>query len=217
MTKNIYCFSGLGADDRLFSKLSLQPFVLQHIPWLSPLPDETLPQYAIRLSHPIKEEQPVLLGVSFGGMLAIEAAKHFKTPYTIIVSSIPSALQFPFYYQWVYRLQLIKALPDALFTTPNPFMHYLFGTESAEDKMLLNNYLKNADPPYIRWALKAIMNWKNTALPPGLVHLHGTRDSVIPLPKSADYKIEKGGHLMVYNRADEISRILLRILGNKAF
>ena len=217
MHKTIYCFSGLGADERLFSRLSLEQFQLKPIAWLPCKQDETLPQYAIRLSQQIKEEQPLLMGVSFGGMLAIEAAKHLKSPYTIIISSVQSATQLPLYYQWVHQLHFIKVIPAAAFTKPNAMMHYLFGTETAEDKKLLNAFLKNADPGYIRWALQAIMSWQNHSLPEGLIHIHGTKDRIIPLPKVATYKIEKGGHFMICNRAEEISNILQKLLATKAF
>jgi pimeloyl-ACP methyl ester carboxylesterase len=212
MRKTIYCFSGLGADERLFSKLSLEPFYLKHIAWLPFKPGETLSQYAFRLSQQIKEERPLLMGVSFGGMLAIEAAKHFKNPYTIIISSVQSAIQLPLYYQWAHKVGFTKAIPAAAFTTPNALMHYLFGTEGKEEKELLNTYLKKADPAYIKWALEAIMNWRNNTLPQNVLHLHGTNDKIIPLPATVNYPIEKGGHLMIYNRAAEISSLLQKIL-----
>jgi pimeloyl-ACP methyl ester carboxylesterase len=212
MHKTIYCFSGLGADERLFSKLLLQPFQLKHIKWLPFEPGETLPQYAARLSQQIKDEQPILMGVSFGGMLAIEAAKLFKNPYTIIISSAQSAIQLPLYYQWAHKIHLTKALPATAFTKPNALMCYLFGAETEEDKNLLNTYLKNADPAYIKWALQAIMNWRNNELPQRLIHIHGTNDKIIPLPNTVDYKIERGGHLMIYNRAEQISSILQKLL-----
>jgi pimeloyl-ACP methyl ester carboxylesterase len=212
MHKTIYCFSGLGADERLFSRLSLEQFHVKPIAWLPFKLGETLPQYAVRLSQQIKEEQSILMGVSFGGMLAIEAAKHLKSPYTIIISSVQSATQLPLFYQWAHKLRLTKALPATAFTTPNALMHYVFGTETADDKKLLNTYLRNANPDYIRWALQAIMSWQNHSIPERLIHIHGTKDRIIPLPNTATYKIEKGGHLMIYNRAAEISSILQKLL-----
>lgn len=212
MHQTIYCFSGLGADETLFDHLLVDGYRLQHIQWLPPLPAETLPQYAARLSVQIKDPAPVLLGVSFGGMLAQEAAPLVNARQTIIISSIQSAAQFPFYYHWANRLKTTDWLPQRCYTRPNTFANYLFGTETTEDKKLLRHFMRTAHAGYIKWALQAIINWKKAGAPKNLVHIHGTNDRIIPLPKGVQHTVKGGGHFMIYNRAATINKLLQEIL-----
>lgn len=76
---NVYFISGLGADKRIFSKLTLSAeFDIIHIDWIVPFSKETLVSYAKRLSKVIDVNNPfALIGVSFGGMIAVEIAKLF--------------------------------------------------------------------------------------------------------------------------------------------
>lgn len=53
--KEIYCVSGLGADERVFQKLKFQGYQPVHIQWIEPKPGETIADYAQRLTTQIKE------------------------------------------------------------------------------------------------------------------------------------------------------------------
>jgi predicted phosphoribosyltransferase len=44
--------------------------------YLFHVPNDTLQSYAIQLSAQIDTPKPIILGVSFGGMIAIEIAKY---------------------------------------------------------------------------------------------------------------------------------------------
>lgn len=63
------------------------------------------------------------------------------------------------------------------------------------------------------WAVNEILNWKNEQRPVNLFHIHGTKDRIFPCKKThADALINDGTHLMVHNRADEISRVVIERL-----
>jgi pimeloyl-ACP methyl ester carboxylesterase len=73
MAANWYLIPGLGADERVFQGLSLPgPAVVLH--WLMPQsPTEPLQKYAARLAEAVPPDHPCwLVGVSFGGLLALE-------------------------------------------------------------------------------------------------------------------------------------------------
>jgi pimeloyl-ACP methyl ester carboxylesterase len=53
-----------------------------------------LDEYAKRIAEKIKLENPVLIGVSFGGILVQEMA-NINTRKVIIISSVKSNLEFP--------------------------------------------------------------------------------------------------------------------------
>ena len=89
------------------------------------------------------------------------------------------------------------------------------GASSKEDKAIIINYAKSADPDLVRWSLHAIFNWHQPERLPGIVHLHGSNDLTLPLRYTRpDYVIKNGGHLMVFNKADEVNRILSEVLKN---
>ena len=75
MPQKIFIFSGLGADHRVFHKMNFQEFEPVFIHWLEPLPKETIEAYALRISRQITESKPIVLGISFGGIMAIEVSK----------------------------------------------------------------------------------------------------------------------------------------------
>ena len=69
---------GLGASSKIFERISLpkDTFELHFLEWKIPTSlDETIEEYALRISDDITHKNPVLLGVSFGGILVQEIAK----------------------------------------------------------------------------------------------------------------------------------------------
>ena len=215
-TENIiYCLSGLGADERLFSRLHLPGYKLRALHWTKYKPIDNLVSYAYRMSEQIQEANPMILGVSFGGMLAVEIAKKLKASKVLLVSSLLSANDLPFYYRWAKDLALTSLIPGDLICSPTELTDYLFGVEGEEDKALLHDYLIKADPAFIKWALKSILEWENDEFPTGVIHIHGTSDRVIPIPDHVHFKVEEGGHMMVFNKAEEISVLLMKALSSE--
>ena len=66
---HIYCISGFGADERVFSRIDFRPFTTHFISWLLPLKKESIEAYAKRMSQQIQHDNPTLLGLSFGGIM----------------------------------------------------------------------------------------------------------------------------------------------------
>lgn len=214
--KHIYLISGLGADERVFHRLSFPDNCEVHyLPWINPLgPDEPIQEYAARLARRILHPNPVLLGLSFGGMMSIEIAKQLPVEKVIIVSSVKHKHELPPYYNGMARM-LLRNLPDSvLFGNRQYIVKMFMQSRSEEEKMLLKDYMKKKDFRYMRWALGAVLSWENEWVPPAMVHIHGSADR--PFPRryvKPTHTIVKGGHFMVMNRALEISRIIERELG----
>src|SRR5205814_5443257 len=94
--KKIYCISGLGADEKAFAKLHVQGYQLVHLPWLIPVKDETIDEYAERMSRNITDHNPVIMGLSFGGIMGIEIAKKLiAVEKVILISSVKSFKEIP--------------------------------------------------------------------------------------------------------------------------
>lgn len=213
---NVYLISGLGADKRIFSKLKLSAeFNIVHIDWIVPFSNESLVSYAKRLSKVIDVDYPfALIGVSFGGMIAVEIAKIIFPAVTIIISSTIISKNIPFLYQIAGKLNLLKIVPAKWLKSSNKLtQNYFFGTKSNQEKILLGKIITDTDPFFLKWAIGSILNWKNEIRPKNLYHIHGTKDKILYSSRDQpDFIIENGSHFMVYQKAVEISAIIERLL-----
>lgn len=148
---HVYCFSGLGADFRIFARLRLHNAHLLPIEWHMPLAKETLPEYALRLASQIIHPNPVLLGVSFGGMLVTEIAKQIPYEKAIIVSSCKTRHELPWYLRGAGRLGLHKVVPYEIVTNVPALNRFIFDSRSkAEDLYLKKMMLRQTHVQFIR-------------------------------------------------------------------
>ena len=146
-------------------------------------------------------------------MLASEIARLRNPMKTIIISSIATSNELPWYFKRAGKIGLHKTLPVKLMRA-GTILKNLMGVGSKEDKAIIYNYAKFADPDLVRWSLHAIINWNQPDRLPGVVHLHGSNDRMLPLRYThPDYIIKDGGHLMIFNKSDEVNKILNEVLG----
>jgi len=207
--RKIYCISGLGADHRVFGKLEIPGFELVGVPWLFPEAEETLPSYATRMYNSIAEKDPIVMGLSFGGMLTTEIRKQFSISHAIIVSSARTRAEIGYNNDAFAWLAGKKFLPDDLFIRPAAAILFLLGAQDQDDKQLLTSMIKSGNPKINRWMVNALLTWDNQISPEGIIHIHGTADRVIrPGNVHPTDWIDGGGHFMIYNRAKEVSRII---------
>ncbi len=209
MKKNIYCISGLGADEKIFTNLHIKGYELRYIPWIRPHKKERIEGYAKRMREQIKEDSAVLLGVSFGGMMGIEIAKQTPLHKLIIVSSIKSVNELPRWMKAAGTLKLDKLLPTRLHKYTEKIDNARLGVSTKEEKEMVRAYRKNADLVFVDWAISQILNWKNAWQPDNMIHIHGDRDKIFPVKKiNPTCIIKDGTHMMIYNRAGEISECI---------
>jgi pimeloyl-ACP methyl ester carboxylesterase len=213
--KIIYCISGLGADERAFSKINVDGYQLKVIPWLIPLVNETLQQYATRMRSSIDVENPILMGLSFGGMVSIEIAKQIPVKKIILISSIKNKNELPSWMKLVAKLKLNKIFPLKSTKLTAPIQNKILGISTNDEKKLVYSLRKNANQVYINWAVNEAINWKNEQIPTQIFHLHGNADKMFPIKKiNADIIINNGGHFMIMNKAAEISKHLQQIVNS---
>lgn len=213
MTKPIYCISGLGADEKIFTNLHINGYELRYIPWIKPHKKERIDQYAKRMAEYIKDDSPVLLGVSFGGMMGIEIAKQMPVQKLILVSSIKSVNELPRWMKAAGTLKLDKLLPTRLHKFTEKIDNVRLGVSNKEEKEMVRAYRKNADLIFIDWAISQAINWKNNWQPDNIIHIHGDKDRIFRIKKiKPTYVIKDGTHMMIYNRAKEISDFVAKEL-----
>lgn len=202
----IYGISGLGADKRVFNHLQLDHDFIP-IDWIQPERSESLQSYAFRLSEIIDPTTEFgILGVSFGGLVAIEISKILNPQMTILVSSAETKSELRKSYRTLAKLGILKVLPSNTFNPPKKIAHFIFGTKS---KKLLNEILDDTDLNFAKWAVNELINWNNLDKVKNLIRIHGTHDKLIPITNSENVHLIDGGqHLMIVDRASDISNII---------
>lgn len=209
MTKEIYIFSGLGADERVFQKLDFSDFKTTFVKWIVPQDNETIENYSTRLLAQITTIKPTLIGLSFGGIIAVEVAKQIETDKVIIIASAKTKIEIPFYYRFAGQLGLHKLLPTQLLKSSNFITNWFFGATSTFDKQLLRQILIDTNPIFLKWAIDKVAKWTNQIQTKNIFHIHGTSDRILPLKfVNCNLTIKNGGHLMTLNKSDELNNIL---------
>jgi pimeloyl-ACP methyl ester carboxylesterase len=213
-SKQLYIFSGLGADERVFQKQDFSGFSASFVSWITPLKNESIEDYSTRLLAQIKSEKPILIGLSFGGMIATEVAKQIDTEQVILIASAKNKSEIPFYYRLAGKLKFHKLIPASFLKKSNFILYWLFGTKSTFDRQLLKQILSDSDPIFVKWAIDKVVNWQNETKIRNTTHIHGTADKVLPYRfVKCDVTVQNGGHLMTLNREEELSQLIRKVIG----
>mgnify|MGYP006141202277 CR=1 FL=1 len=214
--KNVYILSGLGADERVFRYLDFKDLDVAFVKWIKPLANETITRYTQRISEQIKCKNPVLIGLSFGGIIATELAKIIPVKQLILISSLKTRTEIPFIYRLAGQLRLHQLIPYSFLKKDHALNRWLFGVIRKNDKDLFKRVLADTDIDFLKWAINIIVTWENVDLHPQLKHIHGTRDKLLPFKNAEEaIAIENGGHLMVLDKAKQVSEVLHRVINSK--
>ena len=206
-----FLIPGLGADERVFQFLHL-PGEAHVLRWLAPRPPaEPLLPYATRLAEAVPTGQACwLVGVSFGGVLALEVARLRPLARVVLISSFASPAELP----WLGRLAratgLYRLVPPQLLPGLPALANWFFGVKSRRDRQLLRQILRDTDPHFTRWAIARLLQWPGRPAPPA-IRIHGTHDRLLPHGAARSQYLLPGGHLIIISRASDISRILARL------
>ena len=197
---HVYLMPGMAANPSIFEHIKLPPeeFEMHTLSWILPEQNEPLSDYARRMTALIVHKKPVLLGVSFGGLLVQEMAKHIEVAKLIIVSSVKSKEELPRRMKLSRKLKLYKALPAKLIEDIDVLAKYAFG-ETVKNRMALyQKYLSMNDRRYIRWAVQEMVCWDQKEPQSKVIHIHGNQDRVFPIKYITNPIVVSGGtHIMV--------------------
>ncbi|BDS10180.1 alpha/beta fold hydrolase [Aureispira anguillae] len=215
--KIVYFISGLGADERVFAQLDLPRVQMVYINWVKPELEDSLSSYAAKLLEQVDlNQEVVLVGLSFGGMLAVELSQLIPNCKTILLSSAATAKAIPRIYKTIGKCKIPQLLPFFIFRQANFFSYYFFGVKAKPHQLLLKEVLFNTDEHFFRWAIDAILGWKSEVVLPNLIQIHGTKDRILPLIEDSEMVIiPNGGHFMVLEQADLVSKALQKVLLEK--
>ncbi|WBX74365.1 alpha/beta hydrolase [Tenacibaculum pacificus] len=213
MKKNaIYFVPGLAANTKIFDHLSLseEDTELHFLEWLLPTTiDETIQSYAQRMCENIHHENPILVGVSFGGILVQEMSKIIDCKKVVIISSIKNNKELPKTLKLAFVTGVYKLFPTKIIANIESYERYFFNDYLKKRAQLYKVYLSVRDKDYLQWAIYNVLHWQQEEALPNIVHIHGNDDEVFPSKYIQNYiEIEKGTHIMILNKAKTISKIL---------
>lgn len=213
----IFLIAGLGADTRLFNNIDLGDNDVTPVDWLEPNEHDTLATYAQKLVHQyFITDNSIVIGVSLGGMIAVEIAKQVRLNKVILISSIKTINEAPWYYKLGNILPVYRLIPGALLAKVGFMIRPVFGKMDPHDTWLFKDMLKQSSPKFIKWALRAVLKWKNEVVPENLYHIVGDKDLVFNYKNISNATIIKGGtHIMVFDKAKQINKWLKSILKKK--
>ena len=209
---HIYFVPGLAANSKIFEHISLskEHFELHFLDWILPTTvNESIEEYALRFSAKIKHKNPILVGVSFGGILVQEISKIIDCKKIIIISSIKSNLELPKRLKLAQLTKTYKLFPSKIVANIESYEKYFFTDYLKRRAALYKVYFTVRNTDYLRWAIYNVLHWQQQNVLPNIVHIHGKTDEIFPFKHIKNcIEVKNGTHVMILNRAKTISKIL---------
>lgn len=214
---HVYFVPGLAAGKEIFRNLTFPETKYQvHIlEWLIPETKESIEAYSKRMAAMVIEPNAVLVGVSFGGVVAQEMSKFLELRKLAIVSSVKTKKELPRRLKMARKTFAYKLIPTSLVLSASDITKFGIGPKTKKRLKLYQEYLHVRDKKYLDWAIKNMVTWNRIEKIDGVVHLHGDSDIVFPVRNIDEYIAIKGGtHIMILNKGAEVSEKLMEIIEN---
>ena len=210
---NIFLIPGLGVDARVFYKLKNEWFEFTVLEWIVPFHSEPLEQYARRMGIPlIGKENILLIGLSFGGMVATEMAKIYPCK-LILLSSVKHQEELPYYIHITKRLKFYSLLSGNFYKFLGKLSWRIFGDLTKEDAALFKEMINDSHLYYFKWAVVKVIEYSNKIYPENVVHLQGTQDHIFPYHKiKIATPVGGADHMMILTHPDKVIQCLTKII-----
>jgi len=200
----VYFMPGLAASPKIFENIKLPEdrFEMFYLEWCLPVENESIEDYAARIVQNIKHENPVLIGVSFGGVLVQEMARLIKTQKVIIISSVKCNTEFPRRMRFAKMTRAYRFFPTGIMVKVDWLAKIAIGNNMISRRLnLYEKFLSVRDKKYLDWALRTIILWSRSEPDTNVVHIHGDADEVFPPKYIKGFISVKGGkHIMIINK-----------------
>ncbi len=214
MNETVYLIGGLGLNASWIGKLSLSGKEIQPIDFPEPLFNETLTGYCQRLNETYTFTNSIIIGVSFGSLVAQEIARLFPVKKLIIISGFLKKEELAWYIQLALPLQLHRFISPQFLAKHSFALKYFFSVNNQHHLQLLKKGIACTPASFFSWAIGIISSFKGGQLPQSYFRIHGGSDKIIPLSPSINYDhvVPRGGHFMIIDRKEEILAVLSKYL-----
>lgn len=212
---HVYFVPGLAAGKEIFENIKLPEnlFKIHFVEWKIPDKKESIEDYARKMALEVKEENAVLIGVSFGGVMAQEMSAFLKLRKLIIVSSVKSRQEFPLRMVIARKTLAYKLVPTKMILATDDLSKFAIGKKTKKRLELYQQYLSVRDEDYLDWAIENMVCWNRDKADENVIHIHGDKDFVFPLDKIKNCIVIEGGtHIMILNRFIWFNKNLPKII-----
>lgn len=214
---HVYFMPGMAANPSIFENIKLpeHQFKMHLLEWIIPDENESLQDYAKRIIKKIEHQNPVLIGVSFGGILVQEMSKLIECKKVIVISSIKSKHELPKRLKVLKVTKAYKILPTQMIANIDQLAKFVFGKTINKRIELYQKYLSIRDKTYLDWAIKQIIFWDQENPDPKTIYIHGDHDMVFPHTCQGNCIVVKGGtHIMIINKFKWFNENLTKLILN---
>ncbi len=211
----VYFMPGLAASSTIFERIKLPDatFEIHLLDWEIPHKNETLNGYAKRMASYVKEDNAVLIGVSFGGVLVQEMAKYLNLRNLIIISSVKTNLEVPLRMKIAKSTKFYKLVPTSLLQNIEILNKFSFGKIIQQRLKLYEKYLSMRDKVYLDWAIEQMIVWSRTKADKKVIHIHGDEDEVFPIKNIKNcIVVKEGTHIMILSKYRWMNENLTKII-----
>src|SRR5690554_1526684 len=112
----VYFIPGMAAGPEIFDYIQLPEdrYEVEILEWLIPEKEESLKEYAQRMANRVTATRPILVGVSFGGIMAQEMDAFLDLKKLVIISSVKVRKELPKRMKVAGSTKLYKLIPTGL-------------------------------------------------------------------------------------------------------
>ena len=199
----VYFVPGLAAGKEIFEYISLPNHLydIHILEWITPHSNESIKHYSKRMADLIVEPNVILIGVSFGGVVAQEMSCFLKLKKLIIISSVKSANEIPFKLKILKRIPVYRLIPRRFLESTKTIVRYGLGVKSTNKLNLYQKYLSINDTQYLKWAIKQMVGWERENEIDNVIHIHGDKDPIFPIRRIKNCIVVPGGtHIMLITK-----------------
>ena len=195
--KIVYLTPGQGADARLFQNININHYKTVVIEFLVPEKGEDMAAYAKRMAIAIDTTKRYsLVGVSLGGMVAVEIKQFLQPEETIIIASAKCRDEIPKLYKFFKHLPLHRILGGRFYKTSTLIAQPFYEPMDKKHRTIFKQMVKAKSPKFMKRAIRCIVEWDNTFCDREVIHIHGTKDHTLPI-KNVEPTIVVDGVLML--------------------
>lgn len=207
--KTIYLIPGTGADERLFQEISIDTHQVVLLDYLLPEKKENFQSYVQRMAEQIDTTTDFsLVGVSLGGMIAVELSELLSPSETIIIASAKGRAELPQRYRMFRWLPLHRIIGGRTMKFGTKLGQPLFEPMKDEHQTLFKSMINQKEPYFMKSAVRWIVGWEREIYPDNIIHIHGRQDHTLPIKCVTTDHVLDGGHMITLTHAAEVSELL---------
>jgi hypothetical protein len=173
--ETIFLFPGQGSDSNIFNNFTVKrDYQVRRIKYPMPPKNCTMKQYAQLLVSQIDtSELYIFIGVSLGGMLAVELSEIMHPKQVIIVSSAKNRKELPFRYRFQKHLPIYKIIPKSVIKLGSLILQPIVEPDRNKYKEVFKKMLKSKNKTYLKRTIQMIVQWERTNYQKQVFHIHG--------------------------------------------